>query len=161
MNEQIRAALQQRIETFANDLTSILQKAVADAIADALRAARPSLKPGKKAAPKATRRAKGASKKTAKKSAAKRNKKAGRAKARTKGPAVTAAAVLAELRRNPGQGIEELARSLGTSSDSVSQPLRALVEEKAVKKKGLARGTKYRPADAKSSGPDGGEPIPA
>lgn len=117
MNDQLKNQLDARIQSFAAEITAILQSAVADAIASAL----------------ADPRAKAVSRASA--------PAAPRAKARA---AMDASALLREVTRKPGQRMEELAKSLGTPTKVLRTPMAALLAAKKVKKSGQARGTKYR-----------------
>jgi hypothetical protein len=54
-----------------------------------------------------------------------------------------AEALLAEVRRGGGRGIEELASALGTTTHTLALPMINLLKEGRVKKTGRLRGTRY------------------
>mgnify|MGYP001580449084 FL=1 len=119
MNDQLKNQLEARIQSFAADITAVLQGAVANAVEAALSDLK--VKPAKQ--PSA------------------------RSATRTRAPAeVNTAALLRELSRKPGQRMEELSKSLATSTKVLRAPMAALLDAKKVKKSGKARGTKYRAA---------------
>lgn len=121
MNERIQRELQEQVEAFATTVTAILQRAVADAVADALGGSR-KLRVAAKSAP-ATRGGK------------------------TEAARVSRAdALLREVQRKGGRRMEEIAKSMRTSTKSLTSPMRRLLKAKRVKKSGVARGTKYRAA---------------
>lgn len=107
--------MQKRIESFAADITGVLQQAVADAVATALKGA-PATKGGRGAAP-----------------AAKPAKRTG----------LSAGELFAALRANGGRNIEGIAAGLGTTTAVVAPLLKALLAEGRVRRTGKARGTKY------------------
>ena len=47
------------------------------------------------------------------------------------------------IRANSGQGVEQIAKELGTSTKELSLPLRKLLAEKKIVSKGEKRATKY------------------
>lgn len=62
--------------------------------------------------------------------------------------------VLAHIRANPGQRIEQINKVLGTRTPDLALPLKKLIADGAVSTKGARRATTYFPGDgtAKSSG---------
>ena len=127
MNEQIQRRLQERIEAFATDVTSILKDAVADAVAEALGARHARSTAGRAEARRGTKR-----------------DKAGR---RTRAQVQREAdALLREVKRKSGQRMEQIAKNLRVSTKALALPMQALLKAKKVKKTGVARGTMYRAA---------------
>lgn len=118
MNRQVQEALQERIEAFASDVTKILQGAVADAVAEALGGTK---KRATRALPTTTTK----------------RPKHGR------GSSLDTETVLAELRRKGDRRVEEIAKSLRTSTKSLKLPLRKLIDAKKVKTQGQRRGMRY------------------
>ena len=51
--------------------------------------------------------------------------------------------VLDHIRANSGQGVEQIAKELGTSTKELSLPLRKLLADKKITSKGEKRATKY------------------
>jgi hypothetical protein len=128
MNERIQRELQKSVEAFATDVTAILQRAVAAAVAEALggsRAARAQV----------GRRPRGRSK--AKDAAGRRTRQRVQQEA---------GALLKEVQRRGDRRMEEIAKSLRTSTKALVTPMKKLLAAKKVKKSGTARGTKYRAA---------------
>lgn len=118
MNKTIQGELQSRIEAFATDITTILQRAVAASIAATLADARASKSAGRG-------RAKG--------KAARKGSKV----------AVDLDVLLREVTKVGGRRVEEIANSLGIPSKSVGPAMKKLLVAKKVKAKGKARGTRY------------------
>ena len=121
MNERIQRELQKSVEAFATDVTAILQRAVADAVADALGS---------------TRKVKS----TVKDAPAPRGGKTEAARA------ARADALLREVKRKGGRRMEQIAKSMRTSTKALTSPMGRLLSSKRVKKTGVARGTKYTAA---------------
>jgi hypothetical protein len=158
MNDQIQRELQKCIEEFANNVTGILQKAVADAVAAVLAATEGSslgrlpVAQAKKAAPKKSKKSKSAQKTRVAKPAKSAAPKATRTPASTRGGApFDAQSLLREVERKPGQRMEELAKKLRTTTKRLAEPMKTLLAANAVKKAGLARGTTYRPSQSNTS----------
>lgn len=124
MNERIQRELQGRIEAFAVDVTAILQRAVADAVAEAIGSP-----------------ARGASRTSV--SAKSKDAAGRRTRQRVQQEAGT---LLKEVQRKGDRRMEEIAKSLRTSTKALVTPMKKLLAAKKVKKSGLARGTKYRAA---------------
>ena len=59
--------------------------------------------------------------------------------------AATSKAVLAQVRRQPGQGVEHIARVLKTSTKDLMLPVKKLLAEKQIRTTGVKRATKYFP----------------
>ena len=57
--------------------------------------------------------------------------------------AETTKAVMSYVRKNPGQGVEAIAKGLGTVTKELTLPIRKLVGERELKTKGQKRATKY------------------
>lgn len=115
MSTNLETQLQARIEAFANDITAILQRAVAASVADALKVG-----PG---------RAKGRAARGPVRSAAQDSA------ART--------ALLREIQRKGGRRMEELSKAMRTPSKVLRGSIKALLADKKIKTTGQARGTKY------------------
>jgi hypothetical protein len=130
MNSQVQRALQERIESFASDITKILQDAVADAVADTLGSAGASrARKGRAALP------------------ARASKKTDAAGRRTREHVQEEAdALLKEIQRKGDRRIEEIAKSMRRSTKVLVTPMKKLLDAKTVKKSGVARGTTYRAA---------------
>src|SRR3954469_7090783 len=121
MNAQLQRALETRIEAFARDITSILQSAVADAVGDAL---------GSKRGGGSVARGAGGRKLSS----------------RSERIRADADALLRGVEKKGGQRMEQIAKSMGSSTKALGAPMRFLLKEKKVKRSGQARGTTYRAA---------------
>ena len=139
MNEKIQAQLQERIEAFAADVTTILQQAVADSVSDVL--AGTAAKPARRApAAKVGRKAKTKTKAKAKAKGKRRAKGAKRSPAEL---VQLEKGLLREVKRKGGRRIEEIAESLGASTKDLTLPMKKLIGGKKVKSKGQRRATRY------------------
>ena len=125
MNEKIQRELHNRIETFATEITEILQRAVAGSVTEVLGVpgkVRPSGRAGAKTASA---------------------KAVTHAKARA---VMDGDTLLREVRRQGGRRMEELSKALRRTTMVLRGPMKKLIAEKKVKTSGQARGTKYRAA---------------
>ena len=120
-NQQIR----DRIEEFVNQLSQLVRQTALESVQDALG--------------EGGRRGRGRGGRAA----------LGRG-ARSKGEkrssdqiAETTKAVVSYVRKHPGQGVEAIAKGLGTVTKELTLPIRKLVAEKQLKTKGQKRATKY------------------
>jgi hypothetical protein len=121
MNQTLQAEIQKRIESFAADLTAVLQRAVADAVGSALKAGPRSAALG-----------------------------GGAAGARARGASLSASELYAALLATGDRNIERIAQDLGRPTSVVSPVLRALVEQGRVRRSGQARGTRYSAVPGKA-----------
>lgn len=127
-NPTLDRELRARIDAFAADLTALIRQSTLDALqsvigdAPAVRTAAPSIA----AAP-----------------AAKRGRKA---KGGTRSPEAvleTAATVLAYIKANKGQRLDQIAKGLGVPTKELKLPVQKLFAQKAIRTTGIQRGTKY------------------
>lgn len=120
MSTNLENELRTRIEAFANDITAILQRAVATSVADALKVG-----PGRAGSAAAKgRAARGQARSAAQDGAAR-------------------AALLREIQRKGGRRMEELSKAMRTPSKVLRGSIKALLADKKIKTTGQARGTKY------------------
>lgn len=128
----MNANIRERVDSFVADLTQMIREAALEAVQQALGAGAP-----------AARRA-GA---PGRKQAAKRGPAGGGRKPSGSAPkgnsAQVAEKLLAEIRRQPGQRLEEIARSLKTTTANLRPALDLLLGEGRVRTEGKARGTNY------------------
>lgn len=59
--------------------------------------------------------------------------------------AATSKVILAQVRRQPGQGVEHIARVLKTTTKDLMLPMKKLLAEKQLRTTGVKRATKYFP----------------
>jgi hypothetical protein len=147
----INSQIQARVEGFVNELSQLVRQAAIDAVADVLKvdaprraaaaAAPPRLAPparipapkGRPAGKAPTARATAAAKRRAgeKRTPAELNQITDR--------------VGDYIKSNPGQGIEQIAKSLTTSTKELTLPVKKLLGEKKIFAKGQKRATRYFP----------------
>jgi predicted ArsR family transcriptional regulator len=118
MNHTLQAELQKRIEAFAADITSVLQRAVADSVAAVLQGT---------ARPTSARTASSA-------------KAAATAVRRT---SISANELYAVLLADGNRNIEKIAQGLGVKTAVIAPVLKDLVAHGSVRRSGQARGTRY------------------
>ncbi|MCC6556916.1 MAG: DNA-binding protein [Polyangiaceae bacterium] len=144
----VEQEIRSQVDAFVSQLSALVRKAALEAVANALRGgeakpvarARPSRAAAKPlpAAPEP--------KKVAAKPVAKVVKPVARKKGekRSKEELIQVTQrVLDHIRANSGQGVEQIAKELGTSTKELSLPLRKLLAEKKITSKGEKRATKY------------------
>ena len=132
-------AIRAHVEAFVAELSVLVHQAALETVQDALAGAAP---PRQAAASKKP----GRPRKTAKPAARKKGK-GGRRVRRSSGDLQQMSdSLLAHVRRNPGQGIEQISREIGIASADLKHPVTLLLEAKSLRKEGQRRGTKYFPA---------------
>ncbi|MFN7700833.1 MAG: DNA-binding protein [Deltaproteobacteria bacterium] len=138
-NQDIEA----RVAAFVADLEGLVRQAALEAVRAALvgeLAPAPQAAPAEKPAPAASKPApKAAPGKPARKGA-KRDPKV---------LEKLVEAVKGHIAQHPGEGVETIAKHLGTSSKDITLPITKLLASKAITKKGDKRATKYYPAGKK------------
>jgi hypothetical protein len=60
--------------------------------------------------------------------------------------AQTKAALLAQIKKTPGSGIEAIGKAIAIPTRDLALPVRKLIAEKAIRRRGQKRATKYFPA---------------
>src|SRR5262245_59407708 len=134
--------IRSQVDAFVSQLSALVRKAALEAVANALREGQPAAarKPGRAArsAPQVQEVKKGGRAARALKPARKKGEK------RSKEELLTVTQrVLEHIRANSGQGVEQIAKELQTSTKELSLPLRKLLAEKKIVSKGEKRATKY------------------
>jgi transcriptional regulator with GAF, ATPase, and Fis domain len=139
----IENEIRTHVDSFVMRLSDLVRRAALEAVADALSQGQPSA-----AAPRKAGRAKAAP-------APQEIKKPGRPArvvkpARKKGEkrskeelAAMTQRVLEHIRANSGQGVEQIAKDLGTTTKELTLPIRKLLVDKKITSKGEKRATKY------------------
>lgn len=142
----VETEIRSHVDTFVAQLSALVRKAALEAVADALREGQPS---GTAAAPRKAGRAKAApapaaeAKKAGRPArAAKPARKKGEKRSKEELAAMTQR-VLEHIRANSGQGVEQIAKDLGTTTKELTLPIRKLLVEKKITSKGEKRATKY------------------
>jgi len=140
LDQQIRG----RIQSFAAELTQLIKQSAVQSVKDAL---------GNNDAGFSTRRGvkgkRGAAARQAlslEQGAAPRTKRSGRKKGAKRSPKQLeniTGKLLAHIKGNPGQRIEEVAGHLGVRTKELTLPIKKLVAEKKIGKKGEKRATTY------------------
>lgn len=143
--------IRSRVEQFASELSHLVRQAALEAVADALRKgdvsppARKAGRPAKAAAPVEVHEEKKATRTRGRPAAVKASKRRAGEK---RSPAVLAQVteqVFNHIKANAGQGVEQIAKALGTSTKELTLPIRKLLGEKKVTSKGQKRATRYFP----------------
>ena len=149
-----------RVDAFVNDLSDLIRQSALEAVGDALRkggapapAAPVARRPGRpakvveapvaaKPAAKVGRPAKAAGTSASAAAAAKR-------RAGEKRSPVLLAQVTDQvgnhIKSNPGQGVEQIAKALSTTTKELTLPIRKLLGDKKITSKGQKRATRYFP----------------
>jgi len=133
-------AIRAHVEAFVAELSVLVRQAALETVQDALGGAAPA---PRAAAPK---KKVGRPRKAAK-PAARKAGKGGRRVRRSAGDLQQmSSSLMAHVRQNPGQGIEQISREIGIASADLKHPVTLLLEAKSLRKEGQRRGTKYFPA---------------
>jgi len=142
----IENELQSRVDSFVHELSALIRRQALAAVEEVLKKGE-----GGGAVKKAGRPAKAEEPKGKAKAAPKAAKAAPSAK-RKPGEKRTPAAlaqiteqVYNYIKSNPGQGVEQIAKALQTSTKELTLPIRKLLGEKKVGSKGQKRATRYFP----------------
>ncbi|AUX26063.1 DNA-binding protein [Sorangium cellulosum] len=144
----VETEIRSHVDTFVSQLSALVRKAALEAVADALREGQPVAAvaaPRKaggraKAAPPPPAEVKKAAGRPAR--AAKPARKKGEKRSKEELAAMTQR-VLEHIRANSGQGVEQIAKDLGTTTKELTLPIRKLLVEKKITSKGEKRATKY------------------
>ncbi|MEZ4370421.1 MAG: hypothetical protein R3B07_06330 [Polyangiaceae bacterium] len=128
-NDMIRA----RVDAFVADLTDLIHQAILENVQTAIGQALPS-------APRRPGRPKGST--TASAPAPKRAKKRG-GKRTASELADMADKLVGFVEKNPGSSIEEIGRGIGIPTKELALPVKKLLSEGRLKKKGQKRATRY------------------
>jgi DNA-binding NtrC family response regulator len=141
----VEIEIRSHVDSFVSQLSALVRKAALEAVADALREGQPS---GITSAPRKPGRAKSAPqpqevKKVGRPArAAKPARKKGEKRSKEELAAMTQR-VLEHIRASSGQGVEQIAKDLGTTTKELTLPIRKLLVEKKITSKGEKRATKY------------------
>ena len=140
--------LRNRVDHFVNELSELIRRAALEAVADALKkgegAAPVARRPGRPAkaaaapAPVASGRGRGG------RGAVKASPK--RRVGEKRSPQLLAQIteqVFNHIKGNPGQGVEQIAKALDTSTKELTLPIRKLLNDKKISSKGQKRATRY------------------
>ena len=156
------ANIKHKVDAFVNDLSDLIRQSALEAVAEALKkggevaAAPAARRPGRpakvveapvaaKPAGKPGRPAKAASTSASSASAA----AAAKRRAGEKRSPVLLAQVTDQvgnhIKSNPGQGVEQIAKALSTTTKELTLPIRKLLADKKITSKGQKRATRYFP----------------
>ena len=152
--------IKNRVDAFVNDLSDLIRQSALEAVAEALKkggevsSAPVARRPGRPAkaveAPVAAKPA-GKPGRPAKSSSSSSSSSAAAAKRRAgekRSPVLLAQVtdqVGNHIKSNPGQGVEQIAKALGTSTKELTLPIRKLLGDKKITSKGQKRATRYFP----------------
>jgi hypothetical protein len=150
--------IKNRVDAFVNDLSDLIRQSALEAVAEALKkggevsAAPVARRPGRPAkvveAPVAAKPA-GKPGRPAKSSSAASSAAAAKRRAGEKRSPVLLAQVTDQvgnhIKSNPGQGVEQIAKALSTTTKELTLPIRKLLGDKKITSKGQKRATRYFP----------------
>jgi hypothetical protein len=139
------------VDQFVADLQVVIRQEALEAVRGVLGDAEAPARRGPGRPRKVSTRGPGRpKKKVSKRGPGRRPRKTGRSSAED--VSGLADQVLAHVRANPGQRLEEIARDLGMSTNDLKQPVAKLLEASAVRREGKARGTKYYAGGKRKAG---------
>jgi hypothetical protein len=147
-----------RVDAFVNDLSDLIRQSALEAVAEALKkggevtAAPVARRPGRPAkvveAPVAAKPA-GKPGRPAKAASSASSAAAAKRRAGEKRSPVLLAQVTEQvgnhIKSNPGQGVEQIAKALSTTTKELTLPIRKLLGDKKITSKGQKRATRYFP----------------
>jgi hypothetical protein len=139
--------LRSRVDAFVSELSELVRRAALEAVADALKKGEPVVSPARRVGrpakaveeKKIAPRARGG-KAPAPKAAPKR--KVGEKRSPQLLAQITEQ-VYNHIKANPGQGVEQIAKSLNTATKELTLPIRKLLNDKKISSKGQKRATRY------------------
>ena len=118
--------IRSRIDTLLTDISQLVKRSALDAVRTALggdaNSVAPSAAPARAAAPRRRGRP---------------------GKRSSEDVSAAAEALLAYIKSNEGQRLDQIANGMGTSTKELKLPVQKLFAAKAIKTKGQKRGTKY------------------
>jgi DNA-binding NtrC family response regulator len=144
----VETEIKSHVDSFVSQLSGLVRKAALEAVADALREGQPAAAVTAAAPRKAGGRAKAAPAPVEPKKAgrparaAKPTRKKGEKRSKEELAAMTQK-VHEHIKANSGQGVEQIAKDLGTTTKELTLPIRKLLVEKKITSKGEKRATKY------------------
>ncbi len=151
--------IKNRVDAFVNDLSDLIRQSALEAVAEALKkggevtaAAPVARRPGRPAkvveAPVAAKPA-GKPGRPAKAASSASSAAAAKRRAGEKRSPVLLAQVTDQvgnhIKANPGQGVEQIAKALSTTTKELTLPIRKLLGDKKITSKGQKRATRYFP----------------
>ena len=150
--------IKNRVDAFVNDLSDLIRQSALEAVAEALKkggevsSAPVARRPGRPAkvveAPVAAKPA-GKPGRPAKASSSASSAAAAKRRAGEKRSPVLLAQVTDQvgnhIKSNPGQGVEQIAKALSTTTKELTLPIRKLLGDKKITSKGQKRATRYFP----------------
>lgn len=155
--------IKNRVDAFVNDLSDLIRQSALEAVAEALKkggessssssssspvARRPG-RPAKNAEAPVAAKPAGKPGRPAKSSSAASQAAAAKRRAGEKRSPVLLAQVTDQvgnhIKSNPGQGVEQIAKALSTTTKELTLPIRKLLGDKKITSKGQKRATRYFP----------------
>ena len=133
--------LTQLVDEFVSQLTVLIHQSALETVREALGEA-----PAKRRGPGRPRKAakrRGRPRKATKQAATRRKAGATRGRRSAEQVAAMGKTVLAHVRSNPGQRLEEIGRALGVPTKGLKRPIANMLAAKQLRTEGQKRGTKY------------------
>lgn len=138
-NTHIDQQIRDRINTFVEQLSSLVRQAAVEAVRTAL-TGEGSAAPVRRGPGRPRKNAAAATPAAAKAPKARKGK---RAKVSPADVTAAAAKVVEYLAKNPGQSLEQIGKGMNTPTANLKLPIKQLLGEKKLKTTGQRRGTKY------------------
>lgn len=136
-NTQIDQQIRDRINTFVEQLSSLVRQAAVEAVRTALTGGAPAAAPARRGPGRPRKDA------AAPAAAAPKARKGKRAKVSSAAVDAAAAKLVEYLAKNPGQSLEQIGKGLNTPTKNLKLPIKKLLGDKKLKTTGQRRGTKY------------------
>jgi DNA-binding NtrC family response regulator len=140
--------LRSRVDSFVNELSALIRRQALMAVEEVLKKGEGGAVARKPGRPAKAEEPKGKAPKAAPKAVAKAAPSAKRKPGEKRSPAALAQIteqVYNYIKSNPGQGVEQIAKALQTSTKELTLPIRKLLGDKKVGSKGQKRATRYFP----------------
>jgi hypothetical protein len=140
--------IRDRVEKFVADMTILIRRAALESVGEALkgRASKRPVPAIPKGATRGSSSSTGRGRRVAERAVAGGGRKKRAAKGAKRSPEsleTLSNDLLARIKKNPGERIEEIAEALGTTTKELTLPARKLVEGRKVKTRGQKRATRY------------------
>ncbi len=136
-NSHIEQQIRDRINTFVEQLSSLVRQAAVEAVRTALTGGAPAAAPARRSPGRPRKNAAAAAPKAPK------ARKGKRAKVSSADAAAAATKVVEYLAKHPDQSLEQIGRGLNTPTANLKLPIKQLLGDKKLKTTGQRRGTKY------------------
>jgi len=142
-NTQIDQQIRNHINSFVEQLSTLVRKAAVEAVRTALTGETSAAAPVRRGPGRPPKSAAAPAAAAAPAKKGKKGKKGKRAKASPADLAAAGTKVLEYLAKTPGQSLEQIGKGLNTPTANLKLPIKQLLGDKKLKTTGQRRGTKY------------------